>query len=165
MRGEGSVSFFISNLSQPDILQSAIKHNLKWNKKSIYTKFKSHFWIRFNRHKLRLPHGSNSKCFLSTPFLSHFWTITNRLQTVGLTLSSSVTKNNEEPQRPVISILVSFCRAQRAVSSKQGMLRVHKAQALPSLVQSWCPRGNRCHKRKLLLPGAGHSLSWEFTHS
>ena len=84
---------------------------------------------------------SSSKCFLSTLFSSHLQTVTNTSLTVGLTLSSNLTKNNEDPQSPSRPYCFPSVML-KGLSSKQALGRVGRLQAPPLLAWSWCPGGN-----------------------
>lgn len=91
--------FLICNLSQPDILEGAIKVTKNGIKKPIHTTPKCHFFIRFNRHKLILPNGyQHFKCFLSILSWSPLWMVT-KMTTAGLILNSNILKDTEEPPK------------------------------------------------------------------
>ena len=84
---------------------------------------------------------SSSKCFLSILFSSRLWTVANKSLTVGLTLSSNLTENNEDPQS--LSCPYYFPSVMlKELSSKQVLGQVGRVQAPPLLAWSWCPGGN-----------------------
>lgn len=133
----GCFFFLICNLTEPDILEGAIKVTKNGIKKTnTHNTQVPFFFIRFNRHKLILPNGfQHFKCFLSILCWSPLWMVT-KMATAGPILNSNILKDSEEPPKACHFLAVFLLWSSEGSHCSRGHYRC------AGLWERWCIQGD-----------------------